>query len=56
MRKSLTLASLIAAFFAFAAAPAAAGCGATAHSNQQSVDGAQTAQTSTPEKPAETKQ
>lgn len=56
MRKTLTLASLAAAIFAFAAAPsmAGAGCGATAHSNQQSVKGAQTAQTSVPEKPAET--
>lgn len=59
MRKTLTLASLTAAVFVFAAAPslAGAGCGATAHSNQQSVQGAQTAQTPMPEKPAaETKQ
>lgn len=54
MRRTLTLASLVAALFAFAAAPAMAGCGASAHSTQQSVKGAQTAQTSVPEKPAET--
>lgn len=54
MRKTLAVASLAAAVFAFAAAPAMAGCGASAHSNQQSVKGAQTAQSTVPEKPAET--
>ncbi|MEX0923565.1 MAG: hypothetical protein WD489_05570 [Rhodovibrionaceae bacterium] len=57
MRKSLTLATLAAAAFVFAAPGLAfAGCGASAHSTQQSVQGAQTAQTPLPEKPAETKQ
>ena len=55
MRKTLTLASLAAAVFVFAAAPsmAGAGCGDTAHRNQESVQGDETAQSLMQEKQAE---